>query len=79
MYLSIMEIQKFTDALSVLLEVEQPWVLTKIDIQPKNKVIDVFIDFKKAFDTVDADLLLHKLIHYGFDNMSLNLIKDKIQ
>ena len=41
-----MEIQKFTDALSVLLEVEQPWVLTKIDIQPKNKVIDVFIDFR---------------------------------
>ena len=59
MYLSIMEIQKFTDALSVLLEVEQPWVLTKIDIQPKNKVIDVFIDFKKGsnFSCLQCDEL----------------------
>ena len=43
-----MEITNFTDALSVLLEVEKPWVLTKIDLHPKNKVIDVFIDFKKG-------------------------------
>jgi hypothetical protein len=43
-----MEITNFTDTLLVLLEVEKPWVLTKIDLHPKNKVIDVFIDFKKG-------------------------------
>jgi hypothetical protein len=42
-----MEITNFTVALSVLFEVEKPWVLTKIVLHPKNKVIDVFIDFKK--------------------------------
>jgi hypothetical protein len=36
----------------------------------------LFIDFRKAFDTVDADLLILKLKHYGFDNQSLNLVKN---
>lgn len=35
----------------------------------------MFIDFKKAFDTVDSDLLLDKLFHYGFDNTSLKLLR----
>ena len=34
----------------------------------------LFIDFRKAFDLVDASKLLHKLFHYGFDNNSLDLI-----
>jgi len=35
----------------------------------------LFIDFKKAFDCVDAGLLLSKLFHYGFDNNSINFLK----
>ena len=34
----------------------------------------LFIDFRKAFDLVDATKLLLKLFHYGFDNNSLDLI-----
>jgi hypothetical protein len=36
----------------------------------------LFIDFRKAFDLVDSDLLIKKLFHYGFDNNSLELIKN---
>jgi hypothetical protein len=34
----------------------------------------LFIDFKKAFDLVNQELLLRKLFHYGFDNASLKLL-----
>ena len=34
----------------------------------------LFIDFRKAFDLVDSNLLLLKLFHYGFDNNSMLLI-----
>jgi ABC-type multidrug transport system permease subunit len=36
----------------------------------------LFIDFRKAFDFVDAKKLLVKLFHYGFDNLSLLLVAD---
>ena len=36
----------------------------------------IFVDFKKAFDTVDSKLLLLKLKWYGFENNSLNLLSD---
>ena len=38
--------------------------------------LSLFIDFKKAFDLVDPNLLLLKLFHYGFDNNSLGLLTD---
>ena len=37
----------------------------------KSIALLLFIDFKKAFDTVDSNLLLKKLFLYGFDNVSL--------
>jgi len=36
----------------------------------------LFIDYRKAFDTVDSNLLLLKLFHYGFDNAALELLAD---
>ena len=43
----------------------------------KNKItLLLFIDFKKAFDTVDSELLIRKLFHYGFDNQALSLIRN---
>ncbi|CAF0989180.1 unnamed protein product [Brachionus calyciflorus] len=35
----------------------------------------LFIDFRKAFDTIDSQLLLIKLRKYGFSNSAINLIK----
>jgi hypothetical protein len=37
--------------------------------------IFLFIDFRKAFDLVDPDLLIFKLKLYGFQESALNLIK----
>ncbi len=34
----------------------------------------LFIDFRKAFDHVNSELLIHKLSKYGFTNGALNLI-----
>jgi len=42
--------------------------------KPRDKKLSsllLFIDFKKAFDTEDSNLLLTKLFHYGFDTASL--------
>ena len=43
----------------------------------------LFIDFRKAFDLVDTNILLRKLFHYGFSNSAIELIanyfKDRFQ
>ena len=40
----------------------------------KEVILSLFVDFKKAFDLINPDFLFHKLVHYGFDNKSLNFI-----
>jgi hypothetical protein len=48
----------------------------KILLEKKENILALFIDFKKAFDLIDPELLFLKLFHYGFDNSSLALIMD---
>ena len=45
-------------------------------MEKKENILALFIDFKKAFDLIDPELLFLKLFHYGFDNSSLALIMD---
>src|SRR6478609_4543597 len=38
--------------------------------------ISIFIDMSKAFDTIDHNILIHRLQHYGIRGIALDLFKD---
>ena len=49
-------------------------ILRETSIQ-RRKVYCAFIDFKKAFDTVDHKLLYNKLYHLGLSSKIINIIR----
>jgi ribonuclease P/MRP protein subunit RPP40 len=46
----------------------------RANIDNKKTVVSVFLDLKKAFDTINHDLLLYKLNYYNVSHKSINLI-----
>ena len=57
-------------ALSVLID----HILSALD--KSEFVIGIFLDFKKAFDTVDHEILCNKLYKYGIRGNALQWMKD---
>ena len=53
-------------------------LLTDLNHARDNSLVSLllFIDFRKAFDLVDSNLLLRKLHHLGFNSNSLSLIQN---
>ena len=49
-------------------------ILEKLD--NKNTPAAIFLDLSKAFDTIDHEILLHKLNYYGIHGNSLNWFKN---
>jgi hypothetical protein len=52
-------------------------IFSKLNDSQNKRLVNLFlfIDFRKASDTVDADLLILKLFHYGLSNSALELVK----
>ena len=58
--------------LTALLETTNNWSIN-IDYGLLNGVL--FIDLKKAFDTIDHEIILRKLANYGVDQSALRFLR----
>ena len=47
----------------------------KNEIDGKYTPVNIYIDLSKAFDTLNFDILLHKLHYYGVTDVSFELIR----
>ena len=47
----------------------------KNEIDAKYTPVNIYIDLSKAFDTLNFDILLHKLHYYGVTGVSFELIR----
>ena len=64
--------RKFHSTTSALLDCTNDWY---INMDRKLFNLVVFVDLKKAFDTVDHEILLEKLMHVGITGNALLLLK----
>ena len=50
-------------------------IIIKNEIDGKYTLVNIYIDLSKAFDTLNFDILLHKLHYYGVTGVSFDLIR----
>ena len=75
---NILEDSQFGFRKSYSTELALAYTLDRIttEIDNKNHVIGLFLDFRKAFDTVNHEILLKKLYHYGIRGNQHRLISN---